>query len=420
MTALRLALLNLLRHRLTTVLVIIAIALPVGVGGLLLRFYHLSQTRFATLDRSFDIVVGAKSGEIDLLLNSLNGEGSYPDFFPLTMFDTIRARHYHSDLSLNPKPEQFLPDLIPMVIFGRFEGQRLLGTDSSYWRPRFRAGEGMAHTPQFTAGRPPQALGEVAIGAKVAAEHHLTMGATIIATPWISPSDDVNRQLAPFPLTVVGMIAPTGLAWDHQLFADLTEAQRVLAGAPYGHLHPVWRENVLHFFLANNRGGQDQHFKELRSLINQATVAQFISVREELARLEDLTGTSHAVGLVVTALILVLGGVGVAGIMIMRSDTLIHQLAVLRALGYPQTQLYGWLLWEGLMLGTAAVTCGAIVDALDFPWLQRITHMDALPSVSLMSSLPVWGLALAVTGCATCFPLLRLARKNIHAALRDP
>src|SRR4051812_11418281 len=92
MTPLRLARLSLTRHLFATAITVAAIGLSVACGGILLRLYLLSESRFEALGRAGDAIVGAKAGGIEILLGSANGEGAYPDYLPYKLFETLRAQ----------------------------------------------------------------------------------------------------------------------------------------------------------------------------------------------------------------------------------------------------------------------------------------------------------------------------------------
>ena len=93
MNALRLAILNLTRRRVPTFLALLSIAISVGFSGVLLRLYFLSESRFSTLAKGGDAIVGAKSGGLDILLNCLNLEGPYPGYIPSRALPVAQATH---------------------------------------------------------------------------------------------------------------------------------------------------------------------------------------------------------------------------------------------------------------------------------------------------------------------------------------
>ena len=90
MTTFKLAILNISRRKFTSSIAVISIALSVACSGILLRAYEMSSSRFSTIARSGDAVIGAKSSGIEILLGSMNNEGAYPDFVPYVLFESLR------------------------------------------------------------------------------------------------------------------------------------------------------------------------------------------------------------------------------------------------------------------------------------------------------------------------------------------
>ena len=416
MTPLRLALLSLARRRTATTIALLAIAFPVAAGGALLRLYRASEQRYSSLDRSFDAVVGAKAGELDLLLGALNGDGEVvPEPITLNLYNTIRANAIAGLSPPNAAQPRFLSSLIPITVFARFHGRRVIASDVSFWqRPAPEP------SPVFISGRAPTTTTEVSLSEALAKAEGLHLGDQISVDPWVSRSNSSNAALAKLSLRVVGITKATGAFWDQVLVADLRLATEVLARLPSSELHSAWKEHITHYLLANCLHGD---CATLKDLINQATVAQMIEVKPAVAKLRRLLGQGQRMGLVITTMILTLGALAVAGMMLTRFDAMRGQLAVLRAIGYGRREVALWLLLEGLLLGTTATLCGAALDGASFPWLRHLTQSWAPTAVGLdlplLSSAPVWAAAIAATLVAACLPLLRLLRQDIHRTLRS-
>lgn len=404
MSPLALAVSNLTRRRVPTLIALVAITLAVALGGTLLRLYVLTSERFDTLAEG-EAVIGAKSGEIAILLGSLNLEGPPPGPLPLALFETLRDRGNQRLTMEQDSVVPFLRAVVPMVHFATWRGHRVIGTDEAF---RLRP-DGSARALD---GRWPARHGEVVLGAEVARRHGLAPGDRLTAEAWTDePRDAVVRA----PLQVVGVLGPTGSAFDGALYTGVAQAHQVLGRTSLAE-HPPWRGDVVHYILAYLEPGG---FEQLADLIDKRTVAQVIEVEAARAQLEALTGAGRRIGSLIAALVVGLGGLCMAAMMVTRFDAMTAQLAVLRALGYRKGEVAGWLLWEGVLLGAAACLLGAGLDALGMPWVQSLLGA-ALPDrpVALLRSAPVWIAALLATVLAVFIPLLRLYRQDVHAALR--
>lgn len=408
MTPFQMALLSLIRRRIPTLIALIAIALSVATSGVLLRLYLLSGSRFQTMGLGPDAIVGAKAGGLEILLGSLNGEGAYPGFLPDQLYRSLKAEQtVHFEDGENATPS-FIRSITPYLYFAQYRGARVIGTDESFLR---RSG---ANSLQFREGMWAQNPKEVVVGAQFASKEDLHVGNRIEITPYVG--GDLSAQKV--EVTVVGILEPTFTYWDQCLYADVGFGQFVLSQLQLDG-KSIWKNNVLHYFLINlNQAG----YPPLESLINRRTVAQAISVEQEKKKLADLTGNGRELGLLISAFIMLLGGLSVAAMLATRFDAMSVQLAVLRAIGFKRSEVGRWLLWEGFVLGVLACGIGAILDAMIFPILCKSLG-SALPPQDLLNmplhqSATVWGAAIFATMFAVFIPLIRLYRQDVHQALK--
>jgi putative ABC transport system permease protein len=417
MTPFRLAILNLFRRPLSTWISILGIATAVAASGILLKVYILSQSRFQTIAREGQSVVGAKAGGIEILLGSLNLEGPYPGFLPINLYNSIKSQQTVRFEDGGESTPSYVTAVIPFLYFAKFGDYRIIGTTADFMkRPT------PADNPELAEGTWVIQPGDVVVGASVAAEKSLKPGSnlraeTVTGASSSGVSGGVSGSVAKgFEMHVSGILKPTGKIWDHALFGSLEDAQRVLSQTDLLE-HSIWGANVLNYFLIYHDASA---FPRLKSLIDQRTVGQLISIESELKNLENLTGTGRTFGLLLTCLILFLSSTSVAGMMVARFDSMSVQLAILRAIGYERSEIARWLLWEGLILGIIACVIGAIVDFSLFPWIRSVSGLD-LPSYvpsPIFQSAIVWLAAIAVTIAAVAIPLMRLYRQDINAALK--
>lgn len=410
MSPLRLAYLSLTRRKTTSLMALIAIAVSVACSGILLRLYLVSESRFASLASGGDVIIGAKSGSLDILLGAYNGEGDYPGFLPISLFESLRAQQNINFSGGVQVRANFVKHIIPFLYFGRVEGFRALGTDESFFkRP---AGDG----PRFAGGSIFTNDDEVVIGAEVARDRGVKAGDTLSVETWLpaaSPSGLAKSY------RVSGVLETTSSVWDRTIFASVASAQARLGEDALG-ARSIWGNKVLNYFVVYlEPGGYDG----LSSLIDQRSVGQVVSIAKAKEKLEALTGTGKRLGVFMTVLILALGGLSVASMLITRFEAMSTQLAVLRAIGFKRQAIGRWLLWEGLLLGLTAVLIGGLLDAIGFP-LMRLVLGDALPSPALVPSFigqsaPVWICALAATVASVFIPLYRVYHQDVHFSLRN-
>ncbi|MGZ3722393.1 MAG: ABC transporter permease [Bdellovibrionales bacterium] len=406
MTSFRLALLSLTRRRVPTLITVCAIAISVACSGILLRLYHLSSSRFDSIGQGWEAVVGAKAGGIEILLNSLNGEGPYPDYLPYVLFESLQAAkavHFEDGHTSDPN---YIRAISPFLYFAKFQSYRVAGTDQAF----------AAALGGFTEGGWPSANDEVVLGAGVAKRAGIHLGDTIQLQPWLADHlGDANVGAK-----VAGILKPTGFAWDRMLFSSVAFGQSVIsANRAYLGDKSIWGEKVLNYFMINLQPGG---FRPLEALVNKRTVGQVVRVEEERHKLEELTGAGKSIGLFVSVFVILLSSLSVSSMLITRFEAMGVQLAVLRAIGYVRSEIGMWLIWEGLLLGLAGCVLGAVIDGVSFPILRDLLG-SALPPAdivasSLSESYPVWVVTIPATVFAIFVPLIRLYRQDVHQALK--
>lgn len=416
LTPFRLAFLNLIRRKSSTIIALISMTVAVASAGILLKLYILTNNRFATIAKGGDVIVGAKAGEISILLSSLNLEGKYPDFLPYNLFETLRNQKtvYFEDRTKS-KPS-YIELVIPFVYFGKYKQYRLIGTDESFLnRPTNE------DSVQISEGRWANNLAEVNLGAEVAKKENLLLGDVINVVSWTKNTgqdNEISSDSFRFDLKVVGIYSKTNSAWDRGIYSNLKQAQLVLSQSDLSK-SSIWKSKILHYFLIYvNPSGLEQ----LSSLINRRTVGQIIKVSEEKKHLLELTGTGMQLLLIINLLIILLGGLSITAVMTTKFDSMNVQFAILRALGFTQNEIIKWAIWEGLLLGGISSLLGGILDSILFLVLRTglgsiLPDMSVMPSPFYLS-LPVWFVAIMSTMLAVLLPMIKMQKQNIHLALK--
>lgn len=410
MSPAKIAYLNLIRRKFSTAILFIGIVLAVTTSGLLLRLYELSADRFDGLTNAGDAIVGAKAGPIDLLLGMENFEGSFPEYIPLNLYQTLKRKEGLQFEDKTSVGVQFVRDVFPFVLFAKAEDFRVYATSADFFTAQNLG------APKITAGRAPKASNEIVIGDLVARRFKLQVGQDILTGAWVgaeAPSAPKDR------MTVTGIIEPTGRAWDRIALADWSAPQKVFAENAKS-LRTPWGPNILHFMLVYLT---PEGLKPLKNLINDRTVAQAVSVESATAKLRELTGTGQELGLVMASVILLLSITSVASIMVGRFESRTVQLAVLRSLGYSKADLSKVLILEAIMITLAACFVGALFDAVLFPELRSLLGAN-IPSDEIVSSMiwqswPVWASVVIGNILSVLYPIWRISKQNIHLSLRS-
>lgn len=410
MSPAKIAYLHLIRKKFSSLIVLLGIVLAVATSGILLRLYSLSNERFASLINTGDAIIGAKSGALDLLLGMLNFEGDYPEYIPMNLYTTLKNQeslHFEDKATVNAN---FIRAVFPFALVAKTDEFRVYTTASDFFNFKEK------DLPEIEAGNAPTAAGQVVVGSAVASRLKLKIGDTLPARVWVGgePAPENSQTLH-----VVGIFRATAKAWDRIVLGGWETADKIFNDNSLLFRTP-WGTKVMNFMLIYLKDGG---FGHLESLINRRTVAQMVSVGEGYRKLNELTGTGRELGLLVAAIIILLGFSSVASMMMGRFESMNVQLAVLRALGYSKGDLFKVLLYEALYLAVLACLLGALMDASVFPWLRSLLGANLpgedIVSMPIWTSWPVWLAVIAGNIISVLYPIWRISKQNIHTSLRS-
>ncbi|MCX8018209.1 MAG: ABC transporter permease, partial [Rhodocyclaceae bacterium] len=201
-----LALLSAWARRLTLSITLFAIALASALLLAVERVRHDAHTHFAQAVSGVDLVVGARTGSLQLVLQAVFHRGS-----------TSQNMRWESYLAFASHPA--VDWAVPLSLGDGHLGFPVLGTTPDYFS-RLRYGAG--HSLVFAAGRPfagtLEAVFEVVLGSAVAAELGYRPGESITLSHGLEPG---GPEHADKPFVVVGILAPTGTPIDRSVIVSL-------------------------------------------------------------------------------------------------------------------------------------------------------------------------------------------------------
>ncbi|MDC3123195.1 ABC transporter permease [Gammaproteobacteria bacterium] len=211
-----------LRYRLSGVLLTIAsVALSVFV---LLGVEHVRQearSGFASTVSGVDLIVGARTGEINLLLLSIFRIGTATanvSWESVEQLDQQRSVDWTVPISLGDSHRNF----------------RVIGTTQAFFS-RYKYG---AKQPLvFEQGQPFEAVAEVVLGARVARELGYQLGDSLVLSHGMADTSFTHHDQLPF--AVSGVLAGTGTPIDNALFVGLEaiDAMHSDGGSENHHAH---------------------------------------------------------------------------------------------------------------------------------------------------------------------------------------
>ncbi len=195
-------------HRVRTGTLIFATSVCFFLPAFTFQAASLIDAQLSSRGDSSPVLIGYKGNEFDLTMSSLYFQGSVDDPVPYRLVGEIHDAGYGV--------------AVPLYTGYSAAGIPLVGTSLDYFEQR-----GLA----VADGRLPAMLGEVLVGAEIAAEAHIAPGDKLM-----TDHSNLYNIAEAYPLVchVVGVLAPAGTVDDHALFADV-KTTWVLDGRIHGH-----------------------------------------------------------------------------------------------------------------------------------------------------------------------------------------
>jgi putative ABC transport system permease protein len=343
MAILHLTLKSLWNRRGTALLTIAAIAVSVALLLGVQKMRTAARESFGSTVSGVDLIVGARSGQINLLLFSVFRIGDATANVSWQSYQKI-ARH---------------PDVawtIPISLGDSHRGYRVLGTNGSYFE-HYRYGGSRELT--FAQGKPFADVFDAVLGSEVARALGYKLGDRIVVAHGLGRVSFVEHDNNPF--RVAGILAPTGTPVDRTVHVTLEGITAMHenghAEGEHTHLTP---DSITAFFIG------------MRSKVMIFTMQRAINTYKQEALLAILPGVALAelwslVGVADQALLAIAAFVVLAGLLGMLTAILTslqerrREMAILRSVGARPRHVFALLVTEAGLLALAGVIAGLIL-----------------------------------------------------------
>lgn len=353
MHLLRLALASLANRRATALLTILVIALSVGLLLAVERVRTETRSSFASTISGTDLIVGARSGSVNLLLYSVFRIGNATN--------NIRWDSYQQIAAL-PRVKW----AIPLSLGDSHRGYRVLGTTTDYFT-HYRYGQDRAL--QLAEGRPFADLFEVVLGAEVARALGYRLGDEIVLAHGVGAISLTRHDDKPF--RVAGILTRTGTPVDRTLHISLAgmEALHVdwQGGMPARGAARIDAEQARRLDLTPKAItavllGLDSRIATfaVQRALNEHRGEPLLAILPGVALQElwSLMGTAEQALLAVSACVVLVGLVGMLTALLASLNERRREMAILRSVGARPWQIAALLLAEALVLTLAGLLLG--------------------------------------------------------------
>ncbi|MDV6345738.1 ABC transporter permease [Nitrosomonas sp. Is37] len=208
---------SLLNRKYTVLLTLISVAISTFVLLGVEHIRHEAKESFSKTVSGMDLIIGARTGQLNLLLYSVFRMGNATN--------NISWESYR-ELATDPK----IAWTIPISLGDSHRGYRVMGTTQDYFR-HFRFGQNTSLS--FAQGGPFVQLFDVVIGAEVARKLGYRLNESIVLAHGLGQASFSVHDDKPFRVT--GILRPTGTPVDQALYISLQGMEAI---------HLNWKEGV--------------------------------------------------------------------------------------------------------------------------------------------------------------------------------
>ncbi|TOF42000.1 peptide ABC transporter permease [Vibrio parahaemolyticus] len=359
---------SLMNRKATAVLTIMTVAISVILLLGVERIRTQAKDSFANTISGTDLIVGGRSGQVNLLLYSVFRIGNATNNIDWKSYQEF-SQHRAVDWA------------IPISLGDSHKGFRVMGTNHSYFE-HYKYGSKQPLT--FSKGKEFNGLFETVLGSDVAKQLGYQIGSEIIIAHGISDVGFSRHDKLPFK--VVGILAPTGTPIDKTVHVSLEAIEAIHVGWESGaRLGPTPDAKVL-----QERDFQPKQITAmlvgLKSRIQTFALQRQINnyPKEPLSAIMPGVALHELWGMMSVAeqaLMAVSGFVVIAGLLGMLSSLLTslqerrREMAILRAMGARPRHVFSLLISEASLLTAAGIVTGVLglyaILALLQPLIQQ-------------------------------------------------
>ena len=400
-------------RRLTLGLTLVAVTLSVTMLLGVERIRHDARAGFAHSVSGTDLVVGARTSPVQLMLYAVFRIG-----------EATNNMRWQSYLDIEAHPD--VAWAVPLSLGDSHRGFPVLGTTPGYFE-RFRHGDDRALT--FAAGIPFKGVFDAVLGAEVAAQLGYRVGDRIVLSHGLGGGAEHKDK----PFVVAGILAPTGTPVDRSVHVALAAIEAI-------HLDWQGGAQLPGFSIpAEFVGKFDLQPKEITAVLvglkSRAAVFRMQryvgGYRDEallavlpgvaLSQLWQVLGTVEQALLAVSAMVVVVGLAGLVAVVLAGLNERRRELAILRSVGARPGDVFVLLTLEGLfvtLLGNVlGVALLALLAAALGPLVQARYGIEVVPRLVSAAELRLLAATVAVGLVASLVPGWRAYKLSLADGL---
>ncbi|OEF23002.1 ABC transporter permease [Vibrio rumoiensis] len=342
---------SLLNRKTTALLTILTVSISVVLLIGVEKIRTQAKSSFANTISSTDLIVGARSGDVNLLLYSVFRIGNATNNIDWKSYQEIAH----------------LPQVkwsIPISLGDSHRGFRVMGTNQDYFT-FYRHGSKQALT--FNQGQLFHNLFEAVIGSDVAKKLNYHIGDDIIIAHGISDKSFTRHKNLPFK--IVGILAPTGTPVDKTVHVSLAAIEAIHVGWESGaHLGRTPSQDALKneqfepkqitaFMLGLNSKIQTFMLQRQINTYNKEPLSAILP-GIALSELWGMMSVAEQALMIISSFVVFAGLLGMLTSLLTGLQERRREMAILRAMGAQPKHIFFLLMSEASVLTLLGITLG--------------------------------------------------------------
>ncbi|CAH9061441.1 hypothetical protein PSEHALCIP103_02497 [Pseudoalteromonas haloplanktis] len=371
----KLAYKSLLNRRASVLLTLLTIAISVMLLLSIERVRVDAKSSFSNTISGTDLIVGARTGDIQLLLSSV-----------------FRIGHTNNGVSWQSyqyiTKQRGVKWSIPISLGDSHKGQAVLGTTLDYFKHyRFAKKQPLA----FEQGQAFSSINEVVIGSEVASKLAYKIGDEIVISHGMGNTSFHHHDDNPFK--VVGILKPTGTPVDKTLHVPLAAIELIHGGGH--HDHDDHHDHSSHALIGHPKQitaflmGFDSplYTLQIRRNINQYKQEPLLAIMPTvtLKELWEMLAIIEKILLLFSFVVVIISLLGMLTTLLANLNQRRRELAILRSVGARPWQLFSLISMESLL----TTFLGCLVGCILFYTLMGTTagYLQSQAGVSINISM---------------------------------
>ena len=351
----RLAYKSLLNRKGSVSLTVLALTVSIFVLLGVEHIRHQARDSFGNTVSGVDLIVGARTGSLNLLLYSVFRIGSPTNNISWDSYEAIASGKH-------------IAWAVPIALGDSYQGYRVMGTTPDYFK-YFNYGN--KRKLQFANGEPFEGIFDVVLGSEVARQLAHTLGDKVILAHGIASTSFSLHDDRPFK--VVGILEPTGTPVDQTVHVSLQGIEAIHIDWQQGVRIPgntiaaeqlaqmeLQPQSITAFMLGlSSRMATFRVQREINDYNREPLMAILPGVA--LSELWQMMSMFENTLRLISAFILISALLGLSAMLLASIREREHEIQLLRIVGAPPIFLFLLIELEALLISVLSILLGASV-----------------------------------------------------------